>query len=57
MWLTSDVPEAPEDYHLIKRDNAEALYSPEKSSIHAIRTEDNKVEQDMVCKIIQIAKP
>jgi len=47
MWLFSGVPEDPEDDTVMEKHGAEALYSAVKSVMHAIRTKDEKAQQDM----------
>jgi len=57
MWLFSGAPEDPEDETVMEMLSANALYSAVKSSMHAIRTEDQDAQQDAVHRMIQIAKP
>jgi len=40
MWLFSGVPEDPEDETVMEKHGAEALYTPVKSSMYAIQTDD-----------------
>jgi hypothetical protein len=57
MWLFSDAPEDPEDQTVMEKHGADALYSPVKSLIHAVRIEDQDAQQDAAHWMIQIAKP
>jgi len=57
MRLFPGVPDDPEDNTVMEMDGANALYSAVKSSMDAIRTEDEDDEQDAVHWIINIAKP
>jgi hypothetical protein len=57
MWLFSSVPENSVDETVMEMHGADALYSPAKSLMHAIRTKDEHAHQDAADQIIQIAKP
>jgi len=57
MWLVSGAPDDPEDETVKEKHGADAVYSAVKSSMHAIRTEDEEVQQDAAHRIIQTAKP
>jgi len=56
MWLISGGPEDPEDDTVMEKRGAEALYSAVKSSLHALRTENEEAQQDAAHWMIQIAK-
>jgi len=55
MWLISAL-DNPEDYTVIKKHGADALFSAVKSLIHAIRTADEEAQQNAAHRIIRIAK-
>jgi len=57
MWLFSGAPEDSEDDTVMEKHGAEALYSAVKSLMHAIQTKDEEAQQDVVHRMIQIAKP
>jgi hypothetical protein len=57
MWLFSGVPEDPKNDTVMDQHGADALYSTVKSLLHAIRTEDEDVQQDVGHRIIHIGKP
>jgi hypothetical protein len=57
MWLFSGAPENPEDERVMEKHGADALYSAQKSLIHAIRTEDKEAQQDAAHWMFEIAKP
>jgi len=57
MWLFSGVPDDPENESVMEMHGADALYSPVKSLMHAIRAEDQDAQQDAALQMIQIAEP
>ena len=57
MWLFSGAPDDPEDKTVKEKHDADALNSAVHSLMHAIRTEDKEAQQDVVRRMIQIAKP
>jgi hypothetical protein len=57
MWLFSGVPKDPEDETATEKHGANALYSPVKGLMHAIRTEDEDAQHDAAHWMVQIAKP
>ena len=57
MWLFSGAPDDPENETVMEMPGANALYSMVKSSMHAIRTEDQDTEQDAAHRMIPLGKP
>jgi len=57
MWLFSGAPDDPEDETVKEKYGAYALYSTVKSLRYAIRTEDEKAQQDVAHRMLQIPKP
>ena len=55
--LFSVTPEDADDDTVMDKHGAYALYSAVKSLMHAIRTEDHNVQQDVAHQMIQIANP
>jgi len=50
-------PEDCEDYNVMEKFGAKALYSALKSLMHAIQTEDHNAQQNVAQLMIQIAQP
>jgi len=57
MWLFSGESKDLEDDTVMEMHGAEELYSVVKRLMHAIRTEDEVVQQDVADRMIQIGKP
>ena len=57
MCLFSGAPEYPEDYTVMEKHGAEALYSAVNSVMHGIWTQDEDDQQDAEPGMIRIAKP
>jgi len=57
MWSFSGVPEDPEDETVVEMHGANALYSPVKSLMRAIRPQDQDAQQDASHCMIQMVKP
>jgi len=57
MWLFSGASDDPENDTVKEQHGADALYSAEKSLMHAIRTKDKQAEQDVAQRKVQIARP
>ena len=57
MWQFSGVPEDPGDETVMEMHSADVLHSAAKSSMHAIRSEDQDTQLDAAHRIIQFANP
>jgi hypothetical protein len=57
MLLFSGAPDHPEDETVMELHGADALYSAVKSSMHAVRTEDQDAQWYAAHWIIHVAKP